>query len=105
MEQIKQKSYAAKKNEGNNLFFLILRNILTTKSIEVFRNHLDDPTFDDVYTIVGTEKALMKCPDMNVLQTMINTQTTYSRITDKEQHYYYLLNTLPKTFKTIDWKA
>ena len=101
----KQKSYIAKKNDGNNLFFIILRNILTTKSIDLFKNHIEDPTFDDVYTFVGTEKAIMKCPDMNILKALINSQPEYSRITDKEQRYYYLLKTLPKTYKTIDWKS
>ena len=101
---VKKKSYQARKNEGNNLFFLILHNILSDKSDTIFEEHLDNPTFDDVYTNVGVEKALSKCYDISVVKRMVSIQSTYRRIDDKRLHYWYLMKSLPKTFKTIDWR-
>lgn len=100
----KKKSAQAKKNEGNDLFFRILKNILTTKSMELYEDHLTDPTFEDVYTNVGIEKALMKCYDQKVVRKMILLQVGYSRITDKRQHYWFFMNSMPKTNMFIDWK-
>lgn len=101
----KKKSYQARKNEGNNLFFLILHNILSDKSVEKMNEHFDDPTFDDVYTNVGVEKALSKCYDIGIVRKMVEIQITYRRITDKKLHYWYLMKALPKTFKSsIDWR-
>lgn len=106
MEEIpkKKKSAQAKKNEGNDLFFRVLKNILTSKDVDLYEAHLMDPTFDDVYTNVGVEKALMKCFDMKVVKKLISIQMKYSRITDKTQHYWYLMNALPKTTSYIDWR-
>jgi hypothetical protein len=101
---VKKKSAQARKNEGNDLFFRILKNILTTKSGELYDEHLYDPTFDDVYTNVGVEKALMKCYDLKVVKGLVKLQMYYSRITDKQQHYWYLLKKIPKTNMFIDWK-
>ena len=56
----KKKSYQAIKNEGNNLFFLILHNILTDKSSKLYYEHINNVTFDDVYTLVGIEKSTIK---------------------------------------------
>lgn len=100
----KQKSYQAKKNEGNNLFFQILNNILSSKSLKLFNEHIENPTFDDVYTIVGVEKALSKCMDISFISKMAKLQESYKRIDDKKIHYWYLLKLLPKTFKNIDWR-
>ena len=100
----KKKSAQAKKNEGNDLFFRILKNILTTKNAGLFEEHLNDPTFDDVYTNVGVEKAIMKCYDLKVVKGLISIQMKYSRITDKKQHYWYLMKMIPKTNMFIDWK-
>jgi len=100
-----KKSYQAKKNEGNNLFFLILANIMTHKSEETYRRHLDDPTFDDVYTAVGVEKALSKCYDRGIVLAMAKIQPNYCRIADKRHHYWYLMKKLPKTTQSIDWRA
>ena len=104
METTKKKSYQAKKNEGNDLFFIILKNILTTKSVTAYNEHINNPTFGDVYNNVSVEKALVKCQDYNIVKALIELQTKYSFIEDKEQHYYYMLNKLPKTYKWIDWK-
>lgn len=101
---IKKKSAQAKKNEGNDLFFRILKNILTSKSDELFDDHLMDPTFEDAYTNVGAEKALMKCFDMKVVRKLIELQMGYSRITDKKAHYWYLMKSLPRTTSYIDWR-
>ena len=100
----KKKSAQARKNEGNDLFFRILKNILTQKSTELYDEHLYDPTFDDVYTNVGVEKALMKCYDRKVVSALVRLQEGYSRIVDKKQHYWYLLKTIPSTTMFIDWK-
>ena len=100
----KKKSAQARKNEGNDLFFRIWKNILTSKSTELYEEHLYDPTFEDVYTNVGAEKALMKCFDVKVVRKLVDLQTGYSRITDKKQHYWYLLKSLPRTNLYIDWK-
>lgn len=100
----KKKSAQARKNEGNDLFFRILKNILTQKSKPLYDEHLIDPTFDDVYTNVGVEKALMKCYDKNIVNALVDIQCRYSYITDKAQHYYYLMRKLPKTNLFIDWK-
>ena len=100
----KKKSAQARKNEGNDLFFRILRNILTQKSDSLFHEHVNDPTFEDVYTNVGVEKALMKCQDGRVVIALANEQPKYSRIADKSTHYWYLLKVLPKTSRYIDWK-
>lgn len=104
MSEIKKKSYQAKKNEGNDLFFIILKNILTSKSIESYNEHITNITFEDVYTNVGVEKALCKCTDSNIVNAMVKHQLSYSFIEDKKQHYYFLLKTLPKTFNWINWK-
>lgn len=108
----KKKSYQARKNEGNNLFFLILHNILTDKSSKLYYDHINNVTFDDVYTLVGVEKALSKCYDNKIVIALSKLQTEYSKINDKsfahgnfkQMHYWYLLNKLPKTFQSIDWK-
>ena len=100
----KKKSAQARKNEGNDLFFRVLRNILTTKDDNTFEEHLYDPTFDDVYTNVGVEKALMKCYDRKIVGALVKLQCGYSRITDKKRHYWYLMRKLPKTTMFIDWK-
>ena len=102
--QHKKKSAQAQKNEGNDLFFRILKNILTQKNVALFESHLYDPTFEDVYTNVGVEKALMKCYDINVVKNLVELQMGYSRISDKRQHYWYLLKSLPRTNMYIDWK-
>ena len=104
VQPVKKKSAQARKNEGNDLFFRILKNILTTKSVELYDEHLYDPTFDDVYTNVGVEKALMKCYDLKVVKGLIKLQIGYSRIIDKQQHYWYLLKKMPRTSMFIDWK-
>ena len=103
-ETKKKKSAQARKNEGNDLFFRILRNMLTEKSEHLFQEHLYDPTFDDVYTNVGVEKALMKCYDIKVVKALVKMQMGYSHITDKKQHYWYMMKTLPRTRLFIDWK-
>lgn len=100
----KKKSYMAKKNEGNSLFFMIIHNILTDKSNDIYYNHVDDSTFDDVYTIVGIEKALSKCFDLDIVTALAECQIDFSKISDIRQHYYYLLHKLPRTYKSIDWK-
>lgn len=99
----KKKSYAARKNEGNDLFFRVLHNILTDKLDELYSQHIDEPTFEDVYTTVGVEKALSKCADPAVVIALADCQTEYSRIVELRHHYWYLLKKLPKTFKTVDW--
>ena len=104
MAEKKKKSAQARKNEGNDLFFRILKNILTQKSDNLFNAHLYDPTFDDVYTNVGVEKALMKCYDLKVVSKLAEIQEGYSRITNKKLHYWYLMRTLPRTSMYIDWK-
>lgn len=101
---VKKKSAQAKKNEGNDLFFKILKNILSSKSVELYNEHLYDPTFEDVYTNVGVEKALMKCYDIKIVKALVKVQMYYSRITDKQQHYWYLLKKMPRTNMFIDWK-
>ena len=102
--QRKKKSAKAKKNEGNDLFFRVLRNILTTKSDELYQEHLYDSTFDDAYTSVSAEKALMKCTDTKVVRALANLQTSYSRITDCRRHYWFLMKSLPRTGQYIDWR-
>lgn len=104
MEKKKVKSAMARKNEGNDLFFRVLHNILTDKSIDLYKSHLEDPTFEDVYTNVGVEKALEKCYDDKILKALINCQMEYAKIVEKEYHYWYLLKRLPITYKFIDWK-
>ena len=103
-KEIKKKSAQARKNEGNDLFFRILRNILTTKSFELFEEHLYDPTFDDVYTNVGVEKALMKCFDFKIVKSLVAIQMKYTNITNKKVHYWYLMKSLPRTNLFIDWR-
>ena len=100
----KKKSYMARKNEGNTLFFRILHNILTDKSDELYSQHLDDPTFDDVYTFVGVEKSLSKCFDPDVVVALADCQLEYSRLVESKHHYWYLMKKLPRTYKSIDWK-
>ena len=103
-QPVKKKSAQARKNEGNDLFFRILKNILTTKSDELYNEHLYDPTFEDVYTNVGVEKALMKCYDQKVVKSLVELQMGYSKIEDKQRHYWYLLRKIPRTNMFIDWK-
>ena len=108
----RKKSYQARKNEGNDLFFRILRTIMATKSHQLYAEHLSDPTFDDVYTLVGVEKALSKCNDVSFVVALSEVQSDYSKIDEhslpfgnfKALHYYYLMNALPKTFQSIDWR-
>lgn len=99
-----KKSYMAKKNAGNNLFFLILHNIMVDKSDELYAEHIDNPTFEGVYTTVGIEKALGKCLGLKFLTDLADCQCDCSRITDIRHHYWFLMRKLPKTFKGIDWK-
>ena len=101
----KSKSARAKKNEGNDLFFRILKNILTQKSLALFQEHLLDPTFEDVYANVSAEKAISKCTDSKVVVRLAEIQTDYSRITDKKRHYWFLMRSLPRTNSYIDWRA
>lgn len=92
------------KKEGNDLFFRILKNILTMKSTELYEEHIEDDTFYDIYSNVSIEKAISKCYDFSVANKLFNIQPKSSRIIDCKHHYWYLLKTLPKTNKYIDWK-
>lgn len=100
----KRKSFIAKKNEGNSLFFSVLYNVLTGKSDETYAAHVDDPTFDDVYTAVGVEKALGKCLDPNVIVALAECQSVVNRMQDIRHHYWFLMKRLPRTSKSIDWR-
>lgn len=100
----KKKGYYAKKNEGNSLFFQILHNMLTGKSDALYHEHIENPTFDDVYAKVGVEKALSKCFDQKVVVALAAEQPTLRGIECDRMHYWYLMKSLPRTFKGIDWK-
>ena len=103
-KETRKKSYQARKNAGNNLFFEIIHNILSSKSTDEFFKHLDNPTFDDVYTMVGVEKALGKCFDLRIVKALVDCQTDYTHMTQKSVHYYFLMKKLPATYKGIDWR-
>lgn len=93
------------KNDGNDLFFRIVKNILTSKSMELYDEHIHDDTFEDIYTNIGVEKIISKCYDFSVVSKLIEIQPKISFITNSKHHYWYLMNILPKTFKYIDWKS
>lgn len=78
----------------NNYLFEYLKNILTTKSNEVFQKHLQDD-FEASYQPYMINSYLSMSPNDQVRQVIFDNQIYLDHM-DKKTHYMTLIKMIPK---------
>ena len=85
---------AEKKHKNRNLFDY-LGNILTEKSRETYRRHIEDPEFQTSFQPVVIMNYLSMSKDPRVRQIILESQLSLDRM-EKTVLYRYLLKTVPR---------
>lgn len=89
----------AQKKFRNNYLFDYLKNILTTKSEEVFRKHLEDD-FEQSYQPYMVNAYLSMSLNPAVRQVIFDNQLSLDRMTNKD-HYRFLLGAIPRQMNSF----
>jgi hypothetical protein len=98
MERIKEKTTEKRKKYQNQYIFEYLRNILTTKSMDVFRAHMSDSENFKSMPSVVILRYLSMCPDERVRNLVMANQIFLERL-DKISHaqfYRWCILNIPR---------
>lgn len=83
----------------NNYLFDYLKNILTTKSMNVYNKHLEDD-FEMSYQPYMINNYLSMSTNAKVRQIIFDNQLSLDRM-EKKNHYLFLIKAIPKQFNSF----
>ena len=92
-----------KKKYQNKFIFEYLRNILTTKSMDVFKTHVEDSESIKSFPSVVIMRYLTMSPDQNVRNLVLKNQVFLERL-DKISHvhfYKWCILNVPKQYNSF----
>lgn len=86
-------------NFKSTMLFDVLKNILTTKSYELYEKHVIDPNFKDAAGFM-IRRYLSMHPQEKIRDAVLSNYSSLERM-DKKTLYLYLLSKIPRTTMTF----
>lgn len=85
-----------KKTHKNMLLFDYLKNILQTKSMQTYDNHIHSDNFNSSFSTFMVLRYLSMCENPEVRNIVLENQLQLERFPDSKMLYLHLLKIIPK---------